>query len=189
MKTAHVDFKVGSRYPFKLDAPEDKPYATWRLNATAIGRMGRNVDGQRESLDRANTFINKVAQAVAIGRVPGDPSIKLAIYEPGDKFSFAAEVMRSDVSPDHTQTVAEASVLHIAKDLAVEEEPQVHVAQRGGTGPVRGLNIAVGNATLKTHPYDDMFELYARNIENDKQPLIFLMGVVAVAHADQLAHQ
>ncbi len=194
MAGMHEDFKVSRGYPFKLLAPEKQDVATWKLNATAIGKMNNShTKSVSESLLRANDFISRLVQSIANGEVPGDPMIDLATYEPSEQgFDFSAEIRKPMLNPRITEMIAEHNVTSIAEDFGMRGGlPKVQVFESTGQHVVSGLNMSIGkNSAVKTiDHYDDSFELQGRNIREGKQPLIYLMGAVTVAHADTLANQ
>ena len=194
MESMYVPLKVGRSYPFKLDVPEEDDTATWRLNATAIGRMN-NAQRQSlsESLESANEFIGRVVQSIAEGEVAGDRTLNITKYTNTDQgFDFSAEVRKPSLEPAAAELVVKNSVMSITEDFGMREcQPQVQILESTGLNVVSGLNMAFGkSSSVKTiDQYENSFELLGRNVPEGKQPLIYLAGAVALAHADSLASE
>lgn len=172
--------------------------AAWSLNAIAVSRMAPKA--KLAALSRANNLFGAVAKQ-SHNRVPGESLFVLQTYEldPYEGvFDFTAEVMTPASSREAVASVAAEYMLRMASDLRSSNptwrrperrselvRPSVFYGRSGiDVQLTRESNMHTPGRTWdESSPY---LTLVGDNIRGAEQPLIYLAGAVAIAHADEL---
>lgn len=193
LEEPYEEFKVGSRFPFKLSVSENDDTATWGLNALAIGKL-INEESKTEAVSRANDYIGNIVESSAYKPViqgAGLIVMKYAQQETGSDFDFTAEVERQTLGYAEVEEFMSDSVYGFSEELKLDDGTSADIVttiEGGRTGVASGFEIAFedGAKMVRTDVFQHSFEVQAKGLADGTQALVCLFGAVAMANADRL---
>ncbi|MGC1176920.1 MAG: hypothetical protein WA843_02520 [Candidatus Saccharimonadales bacterium] len=170
---------------------------SYGFNARKVGTLPGPV--KRNTLAYVNDFIGTLVGFADEGRVRHDPRLALTAYRPlcdETGFDFRADVARPNEDTTVLALGVGACVTRMAHQLQLYPDRELADYQRILRGDIdlegEGVALKIGFRSTVSTPPDawsptaDRFELTGNNVLTGEQPLIFLAGAVALAHADEL---
>lgn len=189
---------IGAPPLYKYVLSDDKLTSTWVLNSKALGRMHRQ-DRRDLSIKSINGFIHQVIHLSPKHAVESDPKLNLLSYSPyyKEEFSFQADIAKPEAKAMYVMSLLGSTMLQMVEDIHYPSRgPQEGIAADQVTSKrYFGKSGIMMQLRETSYVHSDAREwdwesgrlaLSGYNLQNDAAPLIYLAGVVAIAHADEL---
>ncbi len=192
-----LETRLGVLARQRLVAVDTGMDGSWRvaINAKAIGRKG--LESKINSLERINTSLS--ALITDVDAEEADPTMSVISYGSlfsGD-FGLAVEVVLPQVDRTAMNRLVEGHMSKTAQDLQMLPKPTsqgdyerlvaVSISDEDGISLSLSTHSSIHTMGEDYRPGSDTVELWDNNVIPGFEPIVYLVGVTALAHADELA--
>ncbi len=189
---------IGTKRIYSMVPSGDEKTTAWILHARRLGVI-HSQDRRDDSLRAINGFIHEALRLARKRKIQPDPNLNIRAYAPDDmgELNFAADVAKPRAAPAQVRQLLASTMLGMVDDLRyprrgrMQEDARAMISRRTHYGTSGVKAFLDTDSSISSIPEDwvwenERFELVGRNVDDAGQPLIYLAGAIAIAHADSL---